>query len=198
MSNAHEIEANDPLELFDIWLNIATGSEPNDPNAASLATSTSDGQPSVRMVLVKRVQEDRFCFFTNVESQKGRQLAQNPRAALCFHWKTLRRQIRVEGSVTELAADKVDTYFHNRGRESQIGAAVSDQSRPLASRELLEAKAEEFAASHTGEIPRPAYWRGFQVHPHRIEFWIDGPHRLHDRFLFTLEDGRWQKSRLYP
>jgi pyridoxamine 5'-phosphate oxidase len=198
MSISREIGSGDPLSLFDTWFKEAEAHEPNDPNAAALATSTADGQPSVRMVLVKRIGEDRFCFFTNAESQKGRQLAENPRAALCFHWKSLRRQIRVEGTVSELAAAHVDAYFHGRSRASQIGAAVSDQSRPLASREALEEKARLFAEAHPGEIPRPSYWRGFQLHPRQIEFWIDGPHRLHDRFLFTLDGNRWQRSRLYP
>jgi pyridoxamine 5'-phosphate oxidase len=184
--------------LFDTWLQEAEASEPNDPNACALATTTASGTPSVRMVLAKRVRDQRFCFFTNAESQKGRQLAENPRAALCFHWKSLRRQIRVEGAIAELASSDVDTYFHSRSRGSQIGAAVSDQSRPLANRELLEDRARAFALAHTGEIPRPEYWRGFCLHPQRIEFWQNGNDRLHDRFLFTLQGGAWQRSRLYP
>lgn len=198
MSTAHEIGSGNPLSLFDTWLKEAGAHEPNDPNAAALATSTADGQPSVRMVLVKRIGEDRFCFFTNAESHKGRQLAENPRAALCFHWKSLRRQIRIEGTIAELDSAKVDAYFHSRSRASQIGAVVSNQSRPLASREALEEKARLFAEAHPGDIPRPSYWRGFQLHPQQIEFWIDGPHRLHDRFLFTLDGNLWRISRLYP
>jgi pyridoxamine 5'-phosphate oxidase len=200
VTSSLEIATNDPIALFDLWLTEATTSEPNDPNAAALATSTTEGHPSVRMVLIKPVGENRFCFFTNVESQKGTQLAQNPQAALCFHWKSLRRQLRVEGKVTELAAEKVDAYFHSRSRASQIGACVSNQSRPLASREELEAKAAGFAAAHSseGKIPRPAYWRGFQIHPQRIEFWMDGEARLHDRCLFTRVDDGWRKTRLYP
>jgi pyridoxamine 5'-phosphate oxidase len=193
-----EISVEDPLSLFDTWLQQASENETNDPNAAALATATASGQPSVRMVLVKRVSDDRFCFFTNVESQKGRQLTENPQAALCFHWKSLRRQVRIEGPVSELSTDKIDAYFHSRARESQIGAAVSNQSRPLASRIELEEKARNFAVAHTGEIPRPPYWRGFQIHPQRIEFWIDGAYRLHDRFLFTLQGHHWSRSRLYP
>ena len=198
MPSSLEISASEPLALFDTWLKDAEASEPNDPNACALATTTASGTPSVRMVLAKRVRDQRFCFFTNAESQKGRQLAENPRAALCFHWKSLRRQVRVEGAITELSSSDVDTYFHSRSRGSQIGAAVSDQSRPLANRELLEDRARAFALAHPGEIPRPGYWRGFCLHPHRIEFWQNGDHRLHDRFLFTLQGGAWQRSRLYP
>ena len=198
MNHRHELDHEDPIETFDAWLHQAQQSEPNDPNAAALATSTSAGIPSVRMVLAKQVREHRFCFFTNAESQKGRELAENPRAALCFHWKSLRRQIRVEGRITELGPADVDAYFHSRGRKSQIGAAVSNQSRPLQSREALEAAAQAFAADHPGEIPRPAYWRGYHLHPEQIEFWIDGPNRLHDRFLFTQENDHWHKIRLYP
>jgi len=200
----------DPLALFEAWFREAHQSEVNDPNAAALATATGSGVPSVRMVLIKplpetpgqpRKLEDILCFFTNAESRKGRELAENPRAALCLHWKSLRRQIRAEGTITELPAAISDAYFHSRSRMSQIGAAVSQQSRTLASRAELEEKAQAFAAAHSpeaGEIPRPGYWRGFQLHPTRLEFWLDGPNRLHDRFLFTLEDGQWQKSRLYP
>ena len=192
------IAAEDPLTLFDAWLKEAEQSEPNDPNAVALATASAAAAPSVRMVLIKPTGGHRFCFFTNAESQKGRELAENTRAALCFHWKSLRRQIRVEGRITELGPADVDAYFHSRGRKSQIGAAVSNQSRPLQSREALEAAAQAFAADHPGEIPRPAYWRGYHLHPHQIEFWIDGPNRLHDRFLFTQENDHWHKIRLYP
>ena len=194
-------ETTDPLLLFDAWLQLATESEFNDPNAVALATASADGQPTVRMVLAKQVGEERFCFFTNAESRKGNQIAQNPRAAMCFHWKTLRRQIRVEGHLTELPTQASDQYFHSRSRDSQIGAAISDQSRPLLSREALEARFEAFAASHpseAGEIPRPAYWRGYCLHPDTIEFWINGPNRLHDRFLFTQVEGQWRQQRLYP
>jgi len=198
MSGAREISAADPFELFDGWLKQAAESEPNDPNAAALATSTTDGAPSVRMVLVKRVGEHRFCFFTNAESRKGTELAENPRAALCFHWKSLRRQVRVEGPISELDARDVDKYFHSRSRASQISAAVSDQSRVLESREELERRVERFSLQHTGTIPRPSFWRGFELRAERIEFWMDGPHRLHDRFLFVKGRDGWQKARLYP
>jgi pyridoxamine 5'-phosphate oxidase len=198
MSSAREIDFHDPLELFDSWLQEAEKIEPNDPNAAALATATVDGAPSVRMVLVKRIAEQRFSFVTNAESRKGREIAENPRAALCFHWKTLRRQVRVEGPIAELGASAVDAYFHSRPRGSQIGAAVSDQSRVLASRTELEERASRFAEANPGEITRPAYWRGYFVEAERIEFWRDGADRLHDRFLYTREGDHWRKVRLYP
>jgi pyridoxamine 5'-phosphate oxidase len=192
------LESADPLELFAQWLKQAEQTEPSDANAAALATSTADGHPSVRMVLVKRVDALGFCFFTNVESRKGIQLQSNPWAALCFHWKTLHRQVRVEGRVTELAASGVDEYFHTRSRNSQIGAAISQQSRPLASREELEARFRKFAQEHPGDVPRPPYWRGFCIHAEQIEFWMQGADRLHDRFLFTRDAGGWSTIRLYP
>jgi pyridoxamine 5'-phosphate oxidase len=178
MDAEHTLEVADPVELFGLWLKQAEASEPNDANAAALATSTADGRPSVRMVLVKRADERGFCFFTNAESRKGMELQANPRAALCFHWKTLRRQVRLEGPVAELDAADVDVYFHTRSRDSQIGAAVSQQ--------------------HPEEVPRPPYWRGFCVYAEQIEFWINGENRLHDRFLFTRVAGQWVRTRLYP
>jgi pyridoxamine 5'-phosphate oxidase len=198
MDDRDKLEFGDPLELFGLWLQEAERSEPNDPNAAALATSTLDGVPSVRMVLVKRADERGFCFFTNAESKKGMELQQNPKAAICFHWKTLRRQVRVEGRVTEMEVGEVDAYFHSRPRSSQIGAAVSEQSRPLASREELEERFRRFAEQHPAEVPRPPHWCGFCVHAERIEFWMNGENRLHDRFLFTREAGQWKRTRLYP
>jgi pyridoxamine 5'-phosphate oxidase len=198
MDVTHNLEFADPIELFTQWLAEAERSEPNDANAAALATSTPDGYPSVRMVLVKRVDKRGFCFFTNVESKKGIELRSNPRAALCFHWKSLRRQVRVEGRVTGMPAADVDEYFHTRSRNSQIGAAVSQQSRPLASREELDMRFQEFAAEHPGEVPRPPYWHGFCVQADQIEFWMSGENRLHDRFLFTRDADAWRKTRLYP
>ncbi len=189
---------SDPLELFDLWMREAEQRELNDPNAAALATANVDGRPSVRMVLAKRIRDHRFAFFTNSESRKGLDLAENPRVALCFHWKSLRRQVRVEGGVSSLADADVDRYFHSRSRASQIGAAVSQQSRPLSSREELEEQVRLFTEENPGEVPRPGHWRGFYVEPLRIEFWMDGAHRLHDRFLFTKEDGGWSTVRLYP
>ena len=198
MGMDHELESKDPLELFDSWLKQAEQSEPNDPNAAALATATSSGIPSVRMVLVKHIGDHRFCFFTNVESRKGAELQGNPKAALCLHWKSLRRQVRIEGDVLPLANRDVDEYFHSRPRVSQIGAAVSQQSRELKSREELEAQVHQLETENPGEIARPAYWRGFFLSVGRIEFWMDGQNRLHDRFLFTREAEGWKKARLYP
>ena len=198
MSGEEEWAEVNPIERFHEWLRQAEASEPNDPNAAALATSTANGEPSVRMILVKRVDERGFCFFTNSGSQKGRELAENPRAALCFHWKTLRRQVRVTGSVTELDGGEVDAYFYSRSRNSQIGAAVSAQSRPLKSRQELVEKVKAFAELHPGEIPRPPHWRGYCVSAERIEFWMDGPDRLHDRILFIRSGNAWECTGLYP
>lgn len=198
MRSAHEIEDGDPIAVFDAWMKNAEQRELNDPNAAALATATPDGRPSVRMVLAKRVGDHRFAFFTNAGSRKGGELAVNPRAALCFHWKSLRRQVRVEGGIFPLLDADVDRYFHSRSRASQIGAAVSRQSQPLSSREELEGAVSRFSDANPDEIPRPEFWRGFYVEPLQIEFWMDGAHRLHDRFLFTRGGGGWRKTRLYP
>ncbi len=198
MSDEPDWTTGNPIATFNTWLHEAETSEPNDPNAAALATCSATGEPSVRMVLVKRVDERGFCFFSNAESRKGNDLATNPRAALCFHWKSLRRQVRVAGAVTQLEADEVDEYFHSRSRRSQIGAAVSSQSRPLTSRAILEQEVRNFEAEHPDEIPRPGYWRGYRIQPSQIELWQDGPDRLHDRFLFTQHGSAWQPTRLYP
>ena len=192
------VDAQDPLALYRQWMEDATASEPNDPNAAALATATAAGYPSVRMVLVKGVDARGFCFFTNAESMKGEELGANPHAALCLHWKTLRRQVRVRGAVTPLPVAEVEEYFHSRGRRSQIGAAVSAQSRPLESREVLEAQVKTFTEEHPGEIPLPEYWRGYCVAAERVVFWKDGPDRLHDRIVFIKEGAGWGKVRLYP
>jgi len=191
-------EATDPIVLFREWFDLAAKDELNDPNAMALATATAEGRPSVRMVLMKHVDERGFTFYTNVESQKGGELLVNPNAALCFHWKSQRRQVRVEGAVEAVSAADSDEYFHSRSRRSQIGALASRQSRPLASREELEAKAAALAAQYPREIPRPDYWRGFRVVPERIEFWQDGDARLHDRIVFARGGNRWAKMRLYP
>jgi len=200
-------EIADPIELFHRWFRLATETEPNDPNAMSLATATPNGQPSVRMVLMKRIDAAGFAFYTNVESQKGRELLANPQAALCFHWKSLRRQVRVEGLVRDLPGADADAYFHSRSRSSQIGAIASQQSRPLNTREELEARAaviaEQYPESQSDDssdqkIPRPTYWRGFLVWPQRVEFWQDGPHRLHDRAVFERTGNLWTRTRLYP
>lgn len=198
MENFGAEQAQDPIELFRQWLAEAEAAEPNDPNATALATATADGAPSVRMVLVKRIDERGFAFFTNAESRKGLELAENPRAALCFHWKSLRRQVRVEGVVTELSAEDADAYFRTRTRMSQISALASEQSRVLTSREELEARVHELAAQYPVEVPRPDYWRGYVLRPERVEFWIQGVARLHDRFLFIRSGDGWLKQRLFP
>ncbi|HLI76241.1 MAG TPA: pyridoxamine 5'-phosphate oxidase [Acidobacteriaceae bacterium] len=194
-----ELQTNDPIQLVRDWLTLATSSEPNDPNAAALATASPDGLPNVRMVLVKGIDAEGFSFYTNEESQKGQEMRANPRAALCLHWKSLRRQIRTRGSVINLPDAVTDHYFHSRGRRSQIGAAVSRQSRPLPSREHLEREVAAFEQQYKdGEIPRPSFWRGYLLRPESIEFWIDGPDRLHDRLSFTRTGDAWQQTLLYP
>jgi pyridoxamine 5'-phosphate oxidase len=189
---------DDPIATFCVWMRDAEANELNDPIAVALATASRDGMPSVRMVLMKRLDERGFAFYTNAESQKGVELADNPRAAMCFHWKSLRRQVRVSGTVTELPAGDVDEYFHSRSRLSQLGAAASQQSRVLASREVLESRVTELEVKFPGEIPRPEYWRGYLLRPERVEFWKDGAGRLHDRFLFSRNGDAWRKERLFP
>lgn len=191
-------ETTDPIQLVQDWLRAAIETEPNNPDAAALATATRDAIPSVRMVLIKRVDPEGFRFFTNAESQKGLELAQNPAAALCFYWKTQRRQIRAQGLVHEIPAEDANRYFHTRSRRSQIGAAVSAQSRPLDSRKTLEDAARDLEAQLEGEVPRPAYWRGYCLSPERIEFWQEGDFRLHDRVLFVRQPNGWSRQRLYP
>jgi pyridoxamine 5'-phosphate oxidase len=188
----------DPIVLFGAWMRDAKASELNDASAAALATATRDGIPSVRMVLMKQVDERGFSFYTNSESQKGLELAENPRAAMCFHWKSLRRQVRIAGTVTELPAAEADDYFHSRSRLSQLGAMASQQSRVLASRELLLALVKDLEKKFPGEIPRPEYWRGYVLRPERIEFWTNREGRLHDRFLFSRSEEEWRKEQLFP
>jgi pyridoxamine 5'-phosphate oxidase len=190
--------AVDPVALFGAWMKEAETSELNDASAGALATTSRDGMPNVRMVLVKQIDERGFCFYTNAESQKGLELADNPRAAICFHWKSLRRQVRVAGTVTELSAAEADDYFHSRPRLSQLGAVASEQSRVLASREVLVARVKDLEKRFPGEIPRPEYWRGYVLMPEWIEFWKSGEGRLHDRFLFSRSGEGWRKERLFP
>lgn len=190
--------AVDPLTLFRAWMKDAVAGEVNDPDAVALATATPDGVPSARMVLMKRLDERGFCFYTNAESQKGSELAVNSHAAMCFHWKSLRRQVRISGKVAELPGADADAYFHSRSRLSQLGAVASQQSRVLASREILVDRVKELEQEFPGEIPRPDYWRGYVLRPERIEFWKDGEGRLHDRFLFSRNGDGWRKVRLFP
>ena len=190
----------DPFAIFDTWLGDALAAEPNDANAMALATATPEGAPSVRMVLLKGHGPDGFVFYTNAHSRKGGEIRANMQAALLFHWKSLRRQIRIEGALEEVSAAEADTYFHSRPRVSQIGSAASDQSAPLADRrDYLDRVAAMARDIPEGDIPRPAHWTGFRLTPRQIEFWLDRPNRLHDRRLFTRAvDGGWSDTLLYP
>ena len=189
----------DPFALFDEWLAQAREKELNDPNAMALATSGADGQPHVRMVLLKGHGPEGFVFYTNEESAKGAELQENPRAALLFHWKTLRRQVRIEGAVERVAAAEADAYFASRSRDSKLGAWASDQSRPLDMRATFEKSFEEMSRRFEGQdVARPPHWGGYRVVPERTEFWSDRPHRLHERRLFTREGDAWTEGLLYP
>lgn len=192
--------AEEPFRLFAAWLDDAARSEMNDPNGVALATVDQDGMPNVRMVLLKGFDESGFVFYTNFESAKGREILGNMKAAMCFHWKSLRRQVRVRGPVEIVSDAEADAYFASRPRGSRIGAWASKQSRPLESRFALEKAVAEYTARHAiGEIPRPPCWSGFRIVPKTIEFWHDRPFRLHDRLVFRrAEGGAWEKERLYP
>ena len=200
LTSGDHLATENPFTLFAEWLAAATATEPNDPNAMALATVDETGLPDVRMVLLKGFDEHGFTFYTNLESSKGRQLAAVPKAALCFHWKTQRRQVRVRGPVTPVESREADDYFASRPRMSRIGAWASQQSRPLESRFALEKAVAAYTARYgAGTIPRPPHWSGFRVRPVQIEFWKDGAFRLHDRLVFTREsDGGWSRSTLYP
>lgn len=188
-----------PIELFLEWFDLAKKKEPNDANAMALATVDADGLPNVRMVLLKDIDAEGLTFFTNVESAKGRELAANPKAALCFHWKSIRRSVRFRGPVAPVSAAEADAYFATRARGSQIGAWASDQSRPMEGRFALEkAVARETARFGLGKIARPEHWSGFRLSPVEIEFWVNRPFRLHDRLQFRRQGEGWTTQRLYP
>lgn len=193
--------AGDPFALFGDWYADAARSEPNDPDAMALATVDEEGLPNVRMVLLKGFSETGFVFYTNFESQKGREILAAKKAALCFHWKSLRRQIRVRGVVETVSDAEADTYFNSRAKDSRIGAWASQQSRPLESRFALEKAVAKYAAKYAiGTVPRPPYWSGFRITPVHMEFWHDRPFRLHDRLVFKRETAQdqWHTTKLYP
>lgn len=193
-------EGDDPFAIAKRWLGEAEQSEPNDPNAIALATSDKDGLPNVRMVLLKEIEDDAFVFYTNYESAKGQELTTNPQAAFVMHWKSLRRQVRVRGRVSVEDGSQADDYYRSRALQSRIGAWASQQSRPLASREALVARAAKMGITHGLQPKRPPFWGGFRITPVEIEFWADGDFRLHDRFQWRLDvtNGVWNATRLNP
>jgi pyridoxamine 5'-phosphate oxidase len=194
-----DIAEDEPFAPFARWFALAAESEPL-AETMTLATATRDGIPSVRAVLLKDADERGFVFYTNFESRKAAELFANPHAALCFHWKSLSRQVRIEGTTSLVSDAEADAYFASRPRDSQIGAWASDQSRPLTERGTLERRFAELSRRYADQpvVPRPAYWSGFRVTPERIEFWQERPFRLHDRVLFSRDAGRWRKERLFP
>ena len=196
----YDMVVDDPYTLFDAWFDEAKRSEPTYPDAMTVTTVGADGMPSARILLLKGVDRRGFVFYTNQRSRKGRQLAANPHCALCFFWKSLDRQVRVEGTVSPVSEAEADAYFASRPRGSQIGAWASDQSEPLESRAFLEARIAELEGRFgDAPVPRPAHWSGFRVSPVRIEFWREGRYRLHDRIVYVLgEDGAWTPTQLFP
>jgi len=195
------LDLDDPIELFKVWMDEAKKSEPNDPNALSLATSNKDNLPSVRMVLLKEFSQKGFVFYTNLNSQKGNELKENPNAAMCFHWKSLLRQIRISGKITQVEDSVADQYYNSRGYDSRIGAWASKQSKELKNRDELENSIKEFKKKFKDKnnVPRPDHWSGWNLSPIRIEFWLDGDSRIHERLNYTIDkSGNWIKSLLSP
>tara|TARA_B100001287_G_scaffold46757_1_gene35821 strand:+ start:708 stop:1334 length:627 start_codon:yes stop_codon:yes gene_type:complete len=195
------LDLDDPIELFKVWMDEAKKSEPNDPNALSLATSNKDNLPSVRMVLLKEFSQKGFVFYTNLNSQKGNELKENPNAAMCFHWKSLLRQIRISGKITQVEDSVADQYYNSRGYDSRIGAWASKQSKELKNRDELENSIKEFKKKFNDKnnVPRPDHWSGWNLSPIRIEFWLDGDSRIHERLNYTIDkSGNWIKSLLSP
>lgn len=194
-----EPDTDDPIALFVRWHAEARAAETVEPDAMALATADGDGRPSVRMVLIKGADQRGFVFYTNLASRKGGELAANPFAALCFHWKSLCRQVRIEGPVQPVSDAEADAYFASRARASRVGAVASRQSRPLESRDVLLRAVTEIECRHAeAEVPRPAFWSGYRVVPDRIEFWQQGEDRLHDRFRFSRTETGWSVQRLFP
>ena len=198
--NSCFLDLDDPIELFNLWMDDAKKSEPNDPNAVSLATSNNNF-PSVRMVLLKDFSQNGFIFYTNLNSQKGNELKENPKAAMCFHWKSLLRQIRINGVVTQVADDVADKYYNSRSYESRIGAWASKQSKELTSRDQLIDSIKKYKDKYNDEnnVPRPSHWSGWILSPQSIEFWLDGDSRIHERLKYVKDrNGQWIKSLLSP
>jgi pyridoxamine 5'-phosphate oxidase len=194
-----QVSFNEPFRQFDEWMAKAEASEPNDPNAVALATADADGRPSVRMVLLKSADEAGFVFYTNLGSRKGRELDANPHASMCFHWKSLRRQVRVDGRIEPVTGEEADTYFASRHKDSQIGAWASKQSQAMEGRFELEKRVAKFAALYAVRtVPRPDHWSGFRLVPDVIEFWEDRPFRLHDRTVFRHSGDGWRTEKLFP
>lgn len=200
LKSGNFMAATDPFGLFDQWMTDAKASEPEDPNALSLATVDADGMPNVRMVLLKDFDERGFVFYTNFESQKGTEILSSMKAAMCFHWKSLRRQVRIRGVVSVVDNSEADEYYNSRARGSRIGAWASKQSQPLESKFALEKEVAKYAAKYAvGDVPRPPHWSGFRINPSYMEFWQDGQFRLHDRVMFRRDSAnQWVSSRAYP
>ena len=199
--NSCFLDIDDPVQLFKIWMDKATKSEPNDPNAAALATSNKKNFPSVRMVLMKDFNQNGFVFYTNLDSQKGNELKENPKASMCFHWKSLLRQVRISGLVSQVEDEVADQYYNSRGYESRIGAWASKQSQELSNRDELITSIKEYKRKYNDQnnVPRPSHWSGWNLSPSSIEFWLDGDSRIHERLKYTKDkNGNWIRSLLSP